>query len=58
MPEASVRPVHSQPAPGQWTYEDYLNLPDDGCRYEIIKGVLYVTNAPNIDHQFVVLFNH
>lgn len=40
---------------GQWCYEDYLNLPDDGLRYEIIKGVLYVANAPNYDHQFVTM---
>jgi len=40
---------------GEWTYEDYLNLPDDGHRYEIIEGILYVSNAPNIDHQFTVV---
>src|SRR5262245_21453603 len=33
------------------TYEDYLELPDDGQRYEIIDGVLYVTPAPIPDHQ-------
>ncbi|NJN96943.1 MAG: Uma2 family endonuclease [Anaerolineales bacterium] len=49
---AQTRP---QPAPGEWAYEDYLNLPDDGRRYEIIEGVLYVTNAPDIDHQFTVM---
>jgi Uma2 family endonuclease len=43
-----------QPAQGEWTYDDYLRLPDDGRRYEIIEGVLYVTNAPNADHQFCV----
>jgi Uma2 family endonuclease len=37
-----------------WTYEDYLNLPDDGRRYEIIEGELYVSNAPDIEHQFAV----
>lgn len=42
------------PAPGQWRYVDYLNLPDDGKRYEIIEGVLYVANAPSFDHQFAV----
>lgn len=42
------------PQQGEWTYEDYLNLPEDGRRYEIIEGVLYVTNAPDIDHQFAV----
>ena len=41
-------------APGEWTYNDYLNLPDDGRRYEIIEGELYVTNAPSFAHQFAV----
>ncbi len=40
------------PAPGQWTWEDYLRLPDDGQRYEIIEGALYVSPAPTFDHQF------
>lgn len=44
----------AQIKPGEWTYEDYLALPDDGQRYEIIKGVLYVTNAPSYEHQFTV----
>ncbi|MCX6049639.1 MAG: Uma2 family endonuclease [Chloroflexi bacterium] len=44
----------SWPAQGQWHYEDYLRLPDDGKRYEIIEGVLYVANAPGYDHQFTV----
>ena len=35
-----------------WTYEDYLALPDDGNRYEIIEGELYVTPAPTTDHQY------
>ena len=48
---AASRQPKSQPAPGEWTYQDYLNLPDDGRRYEIIEGILYVTNAPDIDHQ-------
>lgn len=47
--------IEKQPAQGEWTYDDYLNLPDDGRRYEIINGVLYVTNAPDIDHQFAVM---
>jgi Uma2 family endonuclease len=40
------------PAQGAWTYEDYLRLPDDGNRYEVIRGVLYVTAAPSLEHQF------
>jgi Uma2 family endonuclease len=44
----------SWPAQGEWTYDDYRRLPDDGRRYEIIEGVLYVTNAPSYAHQFTV----
>jgi Uma2 family endonuclease len=43
------------PRQGDWTYEDYLRLPDDGNRYEVIRGVLYVTPAPNFKHQFSVV---
>lgn len=41
------------PGPGQghWTYEDYLTLPEDGKRYEIIDGVLYMAPAPDRWHQ-------
>ncbi len=37
------------------TYEDLVKLPDDGKRYEIIDGELYVTPAPSIRHQEVVM---
>ncbi|GIK58997.1 MAG: Uma2 family endonuclease [Chloroflexi bacterium] len=47
--------THPWPEQGQWTYEDYLRLPDDGRRYELIEGVLYMANAPFYDHQFAVL---
>jgi Uma2 family endonuclease len=40
------------PAQGAWTYEDYVRLPDDGNRYEVIRGVLYVTPSPVPEHQF------
>lgn len=35
------------------THEDYLCLPDDGKRYEILEGVLYVTPSPATRHQRV-----
>jgi Uma2 family endonuclease len=56
MAEVSVSLTQDRalPAQGQWVYEDYLALPDDGRRYEIIEGVLCVTVAPSIDHQFAV----
>lgn len=33
------------------TYDDYLRLPDDGRRYEIIRGELFVNPAPFTRHQ-------
>ncbi len=42
------------PAQGHWTYDDFLRLPDDGNRYEIIDGVLYVTGPCYPPHQLVV----
>jgi Uma2 family endonuclease len=53
LPEAEATDVW--PAQGQWTYEDYLRLPNDGRRYEIIEGILYVANAPAYDHQYTVM---
>lgn len=37
------------------TYEDYLELPNDGKRYEIIEGELFVNPAPNTKHQTVAM---
>ncbi len=41
------------PEQGFWTWDDYLRLPADGQRYEIIHGVLYVSPAPRLLHQLV-----
>jgi Uma2 family endonuclease len=38
----------------QWTFEDLEDLPDDGNRYEIIDGELFVTPAPTWRHQEAV----
>jgi Uma2 family endonuclease len=35
------------------TYEDYVLIPDDGRRHEIIDGEHYVTAAPFVPHQFL-----
>lgn len=43
---------HTWPAQGAWTYEDYVRLPDDGKRYEVIRGVLYVSPAPVLLHEY------
>jgi len=37
------------------TYEDYLTFPDDGRRYEIIEGELFMTPAPATKHQQISL---
>lgn len=39
----------------QLTYEDFLNFPDDGKRHELVEGEHYVTPAPSVRHQQVVL---
>lgn len=36
------------------TYDDFVLLPDDGKRHEIIDGVHYVTPSPNRRHQQLV----
>jgi Uma2 family endonuclease len=35
------------------TYEDYLEFPNDGRRYEILEGELMMTPAPSPQHQDV-----
>ncbi len=37
-----------------WTVEQLHALPDDGNRYEIIDGVLYVTPSPRSVHQLIL----
>ena len=48
-----VIPADHIPGPGQgrWTYTEYAALPDDGQRYEIVDGVLFMAPAPNEWHQ-------
>jgi Uma2 family endonuclease len=38
-------------AQARLTYQDFLRIPDDGKRHEIIDGVHYVTPSPNLRHQ-------
>ena len=37
------------------TYEDYLLLPNDGLRHELLDGEHYVTPSPSLKHQKVLL---
>lgn len=40
--------------PRKLTYEDYLLIPEDGLRHEIIDGEHYVSPAPSFRHQSAV----
>ncbi|HEX6851658.1 MAG TPA: Uma2 family endonuclease [Candidatus Polarisedimenticolaceae bacterium] len=37
--------------PHKLGYDDYARLPDDGKRYELLDGEVFVTPAPNTAHQ-------
>jgi Uma2 family endonuclease len=37
------------------TYEQFRELPDDGKRYELIRGEVHLTPSPTTKHQFVQL---
>jgi Uma2 family endonuclease len=52
-----ITTVDTMPGPvqGHWTHSDYLALPDNGKRYEIVNGVLYMSPSPSIWHQNAVL---
>jgi Uma2 family endonuclease len=43
--------MSTHPAVREWTYEEFARLPDDGNRYEVIAGELYVTPPPETPHQ-------
>lgn len=46
--------LYKWPEPGAWTYEAYTRLPDDGRRYEVIRGNLYMSPAPRPLHQELI----
>jgi Uma2 family endonuclease len=37
----------------QWTLEELHSLPDDGNKYELVRGELFVTPAPAVSHETV-----
>jgi hypothetical protein len=45
------------PRQGRWTYADWEVLPDDGNRYEVVDGALYMTTAPSFFHQWTCIGN-
>ena len=51
-----VMPADWVPGPrqGDWTYEMYAALPEDGRRYEVVQGVLMMSPAPEMANQGVI----
>jgi|ADGO01.1.fsa_nt_gi Uncharacterized protein conserved in cyanobacteria len=57
--ETTVSPIlmdHAVKGPpqGRWAVEHWERLPQDGNRYEIIDGTLYMTTSPSAFHQWIV----
>ncbi len=48
LPELTTRSLDAG-----WNYARWSQLPDDGNRYEVIDGVLYMTTAPSFFHQWI-----
>jgi len=44
----------AMPGPGRLTYADYAVLPDDGRRWELIDGELFLSPSPKTRHQAVL----
>lgn len=42
----------------QWTLDEVHSLPDDGNKYELVRGQLFVTPAPAPDHERVAARLH
>ena len=49
-----AQPARNWLKQGEWTYDAWVQLPEEGTRYEVIDGVLYVTPLPSTTHQFTV----
>lgn len=49
LPELMLRS-----ADATWNRARWEQLPDDGNRYEVIDGVLYMTTAPSFFHQWII----
>lgn len=43
-----------QTTPALLTYDDYCRIPEDGRRYEVIQGTLYMAPAPFYRHQKII----
>ena len=46
-----VQPSRPMPEQGKWTYDDWAQLPNNGWKYEVLNGDLYMTPPPTVAHQ-------
>jgi Uma2 family endonuclease len=49
------RAMRMAPDVKAWTVDDLAHMPDDGQRYEVIDGELFVTPSPALRHQDAIL---
>ncbi len=49
LPELAMRSLDAS-----WGRARWETLPDDGNRYEVIEGVLYMSTAPSFFHQWII----
>jgi len=46
--------MHMATATKRWTLEELHSLPDDGNKYELVRGELFVTPPPTTDHETIL----
>ena len=46
--------MHMAAAIKHWTLEELHRLPDDGNKYELVRGELFVTPPPSDDHETII----
>lgn len=51
--QPAPKPAAAPPPARRWSYAEFARLPDDGNRYEVIAGEVYMTPAPRPIHQKV-----
>src|SRR5258708_25171814 len=46
--------MHMATQTKRWTLEEVHSLPDDGNKYELVRGELFVTPPPSEDHETIL----
>lgn len=46
--------MHMATRTKRWTLEEIHSLPDDGNKYELVRGELFVTPPPSEDHETIL----